>query len=127
MVDDPAEFDPRAAELDGLKIRQIALARRSAYRARSYALIGAFACLVIIAQLVYLIITQLRTAGLTVYALAYVLMIPLCGFASVYCFGRAKRYLVEAMTTKLSKPANDPDFSPLSDGSQRWKELENIQ
>jgi len=127
MQDDSPEADPRDAELNGLKIRQIALARRTAYRARSYALIAAFACIVIVAQLIYLIATQLRGAGLSIYGLAYMLMLPLLGFGAVAFLARAKRYLIEATQTKLTEPPDQPDFSSLSDGSQRWRDLENIE
>jgi hypothetical protein len=125
MPDDPP--DPRDAELDGLKIRQISQLRRSAYRARSYALIGAFAGIVIVAQLIYLIVTQLRSAGFNRYIVAYALMIPLLIFGSIYCFGRAKQFLIEARMSKSSEASDPPDFTALSDGSQRWKDFDRIE
>ena len=33
----------------------------------------------------------------------------------------------EAIATRIEPPATPPDFSTLSDGSQRWKNLEEIQ
>lgn len=127
MSDESPQPDPRADELDGNKIRQISLIRRTAYRARSYALIGGFACIVLSAQLIYLIITQLQTGGFNRYALAYALMIPLLLLGSLRCFQLAKRFLGEAQRTDQPPPSATPDFSSLGDGSQRWKDLERVE
>lgn len=125
--DDAESTDARDAELDGLRIRRISQSKRSCHRAHSYALIGGFACVVIFAQLIYLIISRVQNSGVSSAVVAYALMIPLSVWSALFFFRRAGKYKVEAESNRLNDPAMPPDFSTLSDGSQRWDNFDRIQ
>ena len=107
----------RDDELDGLRIRQLATARRAAYRARSYAIIAAAVCLVATGQFLWIV----RTAPLR-YALFAAA--SLAGF--VYFARMARRLNEEATRPTLAEPVREPDFTSLGDGSEAWKKLNDI-
>src|SRR4051812_27967569 len=49
--DEPADpVDPRADELDGIRIKQLATLKRSAYRSRSHAVVACVVCVVAMVQ-----------------------------------------------------------------------------
>jgi hypothetical protein len=120
-------LDERAAELDGLRIRQLSTLRRAAYRSRSYAIIAAGACAVVAAQLVLLTIRHVRTLGWSAQAIGYVLLVPVAAWGAWYFLGRAMALHRETRRTLLTNPTQPPDFSTLSDGSQQVKNLEDIR
>src|SRR5688572_27805126 len=107
----------RDDELDGLRIRQLATARRAAYRARSYAIIAAAVCLVAAGQFVWIVKSApLRYAMLAAFSLA--------GF--VY-FARLGRHLhQEATRSTVPEPTGQPDFTGLGDGGDVSKKLEEL-
>jgi hypothetical protein len=117
-------------ELSALRIRQYTALRRGAFRARSYALIGAAACG--FSGVLLLLIAVAHTA-----VRRGVGMIPLgCALASAAAlalalhFARRMRELSREIATPAPlppAPPGGPDFSTLSDGSQRWKNLDDIQ
>jgi hypothetical protein len=114
-------------ELDGLRIRQIAAARRAAYRARSYCVIGTAGCAVAAIQLAWMAVTVTRQSGLTRMAIAYA-MFAIVAFCIATYFGRrAAAFHREAKASQSSSPLPPPDFTSLSDGSSRWKNLEDIR
>jgi hypothetical protein len=119
--------DPRSDALDGLRIRRLAAARKAAYRARSHSVIAAVACLVLAAQLIWQATRGSAGIALTRGAVACGL-IAICAVAAAgYFFSHARRLHREAAESALPEPTTPPDFSTLSDGSQRWKDLENIE
>lgn len=115
------------AELDSLRIRQISAMKRAAYRTRSYAILAAFTCAVAIGQLIFMAVQQIRWSGWNVWAIAYFLLTPLCLWVALHFIRKAAALHREARQTILPEPASPPDFSALSDGSDRWKNLENIR
>ncbi len=128
-ADAPEEpADPQEDELDGLRIRQYAASRRAIYRSRSYALIAALVCLVAAVQLVFNAIGRFHgtTPGIRPYAY---LCFALAGFlAFIYFLRRMLELNREVRGMHPHEPTNpNPDFTPLSDGSQRWKRLDDIQ
>src|SRR5687768_14742946 len=94
----------RDDELDGLRIRQLATARRAAYRARSYAIIAAIVCLVAAGQFTWIV----RSAPVRYAAFAAV---SLAGF--VYFAWLARRLHVEVSSSTLPEPSRPPDFTGL--------------
>ena len=124
----PTEDQPPAHkedDLDEMRIRQITRSRRSAYRSRGYLLIGSAVCVVLALQLIWLSIGRFRE-GLNVLAWAFV-MAALVLFALAWrALSRAHQLKREANASALSDPKTPPDFSQLSDGSQSWKNLEDI-
>ena len=114
-----AEPHDREHELSELRIRAIAYERRAATRTGSYFLIAACGCLVGAAQFVYLSIRDSRPMRMIVAALLLILAITL-GL-------RARSIRQRARQSSIPQPPAEPDFSTLSDGSQQWKNLEEIQ
>ena len=107
----------RDEQLDGLRIRQLATARRAAYRARSYAVIAAAVCLVATGQFVWTV----RTAP------ARHVVFAILSLAGCVYFARLSRRLHrEATRSILPEPTTSPDFTPLGDGSDPWKKLEDV-
>lgn len=133
VVDDTAEAQAAAAEdreqeIDGNKIRQLSAMRRGAIRARSWCLIVVVVCLVGAVELVIKTIENvwharrwgLRPTGFILFAIAGVII-------AVYFFRRARELKREIDKPALQDPSKPPDFSTLSDGSQRWKHLEDMR
>ena len=123
---EPQEPD-RSAELDGLRIRQLATLRRAAYRSRSYAIIAAVVCAFSVIQAGYLLVQQLIHIGFSGRVVVYAGFILAGAYGAFLFTGRAIAFHREATQTLLQDPKTPPDFSTLSDGSQRWKNLEDIQ
>jgi hypothetical protein len=123
-----ADLDERSDELDGLRIRQLSALRRGAYRARSYALIGVGACVVTAVQLLIMTIAYVRSRGWGMYPTGYVLGACVAVMLASHFGRRAMELHRETKTPAPLPPAPaEPDFSPLSDGSQQWKNLEDIR
>jgi hypothetical protein len=122
-VSDPVDQPTREDELSALRIRQFATAKRSAYRARSYAIIAAAICLVGVVQLAWMTVTHVRAVGWTPRPIGYVLFILLGGWATWYFGSRARAMHAEARRTALSEPEVPPDLSSLRDGSPRFDGL----
>jgi len=114
-------------ELDGLRIRQISTARRAAYRARSYLLIGCMACAVGAGECIWKAVEHFRRSGFATASQLYVSAAIVLAALGVFMFRRSQRMAREADSTMLQQPDNPPDFSSLHDGSRRWKDLENMR
>lgn len=115
----------READLSEVRIRQVAGLRRGAYRSRSWLLIGAFTCVVAIAQLIHLTIRDWRLGMRLAVAIWLVLLVAV-GCVLFYFARRIRAFNQEIRQTKLPEPTTPPDFSTLSDGSQRWRNLEQL-
>ncbi|HEY1629423.1 MAG TPA: hypothetical protein VGF52_06170 [Tepidisphaeraceae bacterium] len=112
------------SELNELRIRQMATLRRAAYRGRSYAIIGATACIVMAMQLIW---TLIRSHRFNVWTIAFALVTVLSVWGTIYCIRRAIAMNREAKQSTMSEPTTPPDFLTLSDGSQLAKNLEEIE
>ena len=117
----------RDEELDGLKIRQLIALRRGAIRARSWCLIAAAVCVVAAIQLIVKTVqnvrhTQswgLRATGFTLFAVGGLMV------AGIF-LRRAAELKREIDQPTQPAPSKPPEFEALSDGSQRWKNLEDL-
>jgi hypothetical protein len=107
--------------LDTRRIGRLAAARRSAYRSRSYCLIGAGGCFVGAGELVYLALDAgiLRRIGYIAGAIVLVWL----GWRLVRM---SMAFFHEAKKSEPAEPDGPPDFSKLSDGSQLAQNLENL-
>lgn len=111
------------AELSAMRIHQISALRRGAYRTRSWLIIAAVVFLAGAAQLIYLAVHGFRLGqrivpiGDLAAAVAALVVCP-------YFVRRALRVHREIHRSLIEEPTTPPDFSTLSDGSQRWKNLE---
>jgi len=118
---------PGEEALTAIRIRQLAAGRRATYRARSYCVVAAAACLVSAAELVWKIIKEPRTDGWKLRAAGYALFALLATFGLVYFLLRARMLHREAKQIALPEPTTPPDFSTLSDGSNRAANLEDVR
>lgn len=116
-----ASEEPDQAELNSLKIRQFSVT----YRGRSWLIVAAIACLDAAAQLIYFAVRGYRL-GVRAVPLEEVSVAVVALLFSVYFFHRARDLTRELRKSKLAEPATPPDFSSLRDGSQRWKNLEEM-
>lgn len=117
------EVEEKRDDLDGLRIRNISLLRRTAYRGRSYCLIGMILCSAAGVQLLVRAGGAMWRWGQPLYAVAYGLGAILAGVVAVRFYRRAAAYGQEARQSALSNPSAPPDFTSLQDGSQHWKSL----
>ena len=123
----PEPADDRAAELDGMRIRQLASLRRAAYRSRSHAVIAMLLCAVAVIQAGILLVEHLLQFGIAPRVALYAAFVLVGGYGAVFFARRAIALHREAKQSRLETPNVAPDFSTLSDGSQRWKNLENLE
>jgi fatty acid desaturase len=114
-------------ELDGLRIRQLATLRRAAYRSRSHAIVATLVCAAAVVQAGILLFRHIATIGWGWRLLVYAAFVILGAWGARFFFSRAIALHREATQTRLDSPATPPDFTALGDGSQRWKNLEEIQ
>jgi len=126
VIDDSAPDDGTSDEdeLDGLRIRQLAQARRAAYRSRSYCFIGSAVSAAAAGQLIYKAVMNVHLSGWTAAPILYLAVVPPALFLAWRLLCRARRFGREARQSLLGEPATPPDFSSLSDGSHIWKRLE---
>ena len=119
--------DPHQDELNGVRIRQLAALRRAAYRSRSYCIIAIGVCAVGIVQIGYELLLARRSGATALRQILYILgAIALLGIG-IQCLKWAIHFHKQAKESRLAPPAKPPDFSNLSDGSQRTRNLENIE
>ncbi len=126
-LDDAAPPPAREDELSSVRIRQLAAARRAAYRARSYCVIGALVCVVAVVQLAWTGVAIGRRVGWGARPVSYLLFAILAACGAVYFFRKAMELDREAKQSALPEATDEPDFTPLGDGSQRLKDLKDIQ
>jgi hypothetical protein len=130
-VADDAPPDHNAAaprdELDQSRIRQLLVLRRSAYRRRSYAIIAMIACAVAAGQLLWMTLDYARTLGWSFRPMLYIAGALLALVGAVHFLRQAIAIHHEARQHTLPDPATAPDFTPLSDGRDTWKRLEELK
>jgi hypothetical protein len=114
-------------ELDAQRIARIAKLRKAAYRSRSHAIIGLVCCIVMTGQLIW-VATQNWGMGDYVFAAVSAVMAIALILLAVWCARLALRLHRQATAPPTAiERGFEPDFSNLSDGSQRWKNLEKIE
>jgi|SRR5579863_4845917 len=112
-------------ELSELRIRNIANLRRGAYRSRSWLIIAAGVCVVGAAKLVQVMVVAVRSrfyraaVGDALFMLAALII-------GTFVFQKIVSLTHEIRSSRLQDPPEPPDLSGLGDGSQRWRDLENI-
>jgi hypothetical protein len=126
-VDDSPPAQDREDELSGLRIRQLATARRAAYRSRSHCVVGALVCVVAVVQLTWNGIRSLLASGFGARPIAYLLVAGIAVWGAVFFFRKAMELDREAKRSDLPAATGEPDFTPLSDGSQQWKNLDEVR
>ncbi len=113
-------------ELDNNQIKKITHIRRTAVRSRGYLLVGSIFCAALGVQTVWNSVGRFRSNENTIaaaYLMAGAILFALAWKALV----RAQHFKREADASALSDPKTPPDFSRLNDGSQSWKNLEDMK
>jgi uncharacterized Zn-finger protein len=118
-------------ELDGLRIRQFTAARRAAYRQRSYLIVALGGCAVATGQLLWMTYQHVGRAGWQAKPLGY-LLFALASAVAAIMLARQVRLMSAALATSALAPQRDatlrePDFTPLSDGRDRWEKLNDVR
>jgi len=117
-----------ADQLNSLRIQQLTRLRRSAIRSRSWYLIGTIVAYVATAELAFKAVQCVRyERGWGLWPSIFVLCAISSGIAAPFFLYRCIQFHREIQVPMLDEPATPPDFSTLGDGSQRWKNLEEIQ
>lgn len=116
----------REDELDGMRIRQLSTARQAAYRARSYAVIAAVVAAVAAGDLIYYAWMRMHVGDWGLWTITYLAIAIVCIGLAILFLKRAADLHREAQTSPLTNPASAPDFSQLSDGTDQWKKLEEV-
>jgi hypothetical protein len=115
---------PGENELDSLRIRQVVKLRRSAMRARTYALLILICCLVMGGQLVLTDVQEVRQYGWDFWGILYAVLAGAMAIGASIASGKAAALRREMMRPAEEDPEHAPQFEALSDGSQRVKNLE---
>jgi mutator protein MutT len=118
--EEPPPAQRRTDELDELRIRKIARLSQANMRWRSYCLVGAIACGLGAANLLWRAIVASRLLPTTLYLLAAIVMVWAC-----FRLLRKAREL-DRRSPAQNTPTSPPDFSTLSDGSHVVKNLEDM-
>ena len=126
-AEDSPPAPDREDELSGLHIRQLAAARRAAYRSRSHCVVGALVCVVAVVQLTWNGVRALLASGFGARPIAYLLVAGLAVWGAIFFFRKAMELDREAKRSDLPAATGEPDFTPLSDGSQQWKNLDEVR
>jgi hypothetical protein len=130
--DAPVQVAPKSApdrvELDNVRIRKFAALRRGTYRSRSYALITAAACAIGALELSRLAWQSFRAAGWTAWSVLCALLVAPAVMGSAIFARRALALHREAAASRIdTSPTTTPDFTPLGNGSDAWKKLEDVE
>ncbi len=123
--DDISPAETHRDDLDANQIRKITHRRRAAYRSRGYLLTGSIFAAALGIQLVWNSVGRFR-GGYNVIAAAYVMAAAILFALAWRALLRAQQVKREADASALSDPKTPPDFSKLGDGSQSWKNLEDM-
>jgi hypothetical protein len=127
-VDDEASrVEDDGERMSAVRVRQLSAERRGAYRLRSYCMIGAGVSVVLGMQLATWSVSGVREAGFGANPVGYACGAVAAGMAASYLVRRAIELTRELRKPAQEAPAEQPDFSTLSDGSQHWKNLDEMQ
>jgi mutator protein MutT len=117
----------RAAELDSLRIRQVARIKQATIRFASYHMVGALGCWVAGIDLIWQAERQFRAGNSPAWVAFYLIAAGALEWWGKRFFDISRRYSREACRTSLPEPATPPDFSGLSDGSHVVRNLERMK
>jgi DNA-directed RNA polymerase subunit RPC12/RpoP len=118
----------RQEELDILRMHNLSRERRARGRMLSYMLIALLTCIVMMAELIFKAVIITRALHhLSLLVVGYLLFAAAGAIAAFFFLGRARAIARDLKQTSIDPSLPPPDFSTLSDGSQRWKDLEKIK
>ena len=130
----PAREEAEPTRLNAVRVRQLSALRRSTYRIRSYYTVALGVCAVAMIQLALMTVRHVRAAGWQLRPIGYVCGILAAAMAATFCWRRMATLNRELHPPRgfpvgagESQSGPQPDFSGLSDGSQTWKNLEQMR
>ncbi|QOV88471.1 hypothetical protein [Humisphaera borealis] len=109
----------REAHLNDIRVKQILTERRSLFRMRSYFVALAVTAAVAAGQLGIWSYGRLMRGGVDLFVIGYLAAILGLAVAAAVCMRQIRRYNAELATPMQTEDLPSPDFSTLSDGSQR--------
>ena len=113
-------------ELDLQRALRVSTLRRALDRSRSHAIIATIVCAVAIVQLCFSTYQAFRARAIP-YAVTYIVLGVVAAIGARYFYRRADALHREAMRSPLDADSQSaPDFSTLSDGSQRARNLDDM-
>jgi hypothetical protein len=131
VVDDtPADQNPLDTEhaFDKLRIKNLTALRMGAIRARSWWLIGMLLATVLAVELLCKAIDFVRAFHRWGWIPTLEIVVSILAIACArHAMRRAAEFKKEIDRSAIVEPSDPPDFSTLSDGSDRWKNLEDIR
>ncbi len=113
-------------ELDGLRIRKLVQARRSAIRARTYALVILICCLVMGVQLILTDVQEVHLYGWDFWAILYTIFAAAMAVGATIASRKAAQLNRESNLSDTTEPEHAPQFEELSDGSQHVENLKEM-
>jgi hypothetical protein len=122
VVDDRIDKD----QLDLQRIRRIATHHRSLVKNWRHAVIGMVFCAVAATTFMWLAYMEVATGRIRV-SMRFIALIVLFIYWTAYFAIRLQHLRKHAIESGLTEPTAPPDFSALNDGSQRWRDLEDVQ
>jgi hypothetical protein len=125
VSEEPAASAAREDELSELRIRNISNLRRGAYRGRSLLIIAAAVCIVAAAKFIQITVVAVQS-HLYLAAVGDALCALAATIATVMVVPKIAVLTREIRSSRLRRPTEPPDFSQLGDGSQRWKNLDQL-
>ena len=130
VIDDTADAvvaEP-ADQLNSVRIQQLTKLRRGAIRSRSWYLIGTIVGYIAVTELVFKTVQYVRYEhNWGLWPSIFVLCAISSGIAAPFFLYRCIQFHREIQMPMLDEPATPPDFSTLGDGSQQWKNLEEMR
>ncbi len=137
IVDDQPDEDEQAREaqhvrdsegrLNSLRIQAIAAERRDLNRRRSFTTAAAIAMGIVVIHCLLQVAEDLAGEGWTRGTTAVTAVSIACGYAAILLLRRRRRLAELTRHPLLNDPESEPDFTPLNDGSQQWRHLEELQ
>jgi hypothetical protein len=124
-AEEPRRED-RDDEIEAAAIRRIVVERRALLRTRGYYLVLTWACVALAAQMMWMMAHALTNGGwqnwLVIYPAAALFLLVM----GRDLWMRARKLGEQVRKSALAEPSLPPDFKDLSDGSQKWNNLDQL-
>jgi hypothetical protein len=123
-----AEIQEEAeAQMDAMRVHALARGRRATIRVRSWLIVATVGCIAIAGELIRKSVVALHALGrLSSRTVIFFIFAAASLLAAAWLGRRAMAITRELAKPLLDEPETPPDFSTLSDGSQHWKNLDQM-
>ena len=114
------------AGLDQQRVRGVVLERRAMLRSRSYLIVAACACGGVFLQSIWLVVRETLHQRSVLALAMWIATAALSAWGCIKAMNRARVISAGLRTVEPKIDRVQPDFSALSDGSQRSRNLEDV-